>query len=262
MSGIGKAQRRFQHTWFSLFSSWLEYSPSEDAAYCLQRYLFSNKPIGRPGSQVFISTSFRSWRKVRNGENCSFLKHIGKDPRSPHNNVMKACQDFLNQDGHFRNVIEVKSSSQIMNNRLCLKTSIDIVRWLTIQACAFRGHREGSKSRNQGNFLELLKLLASYNDEVAKVVLKNAPENCKYTSHQIQKEILQILSSRVRKHIRDSKFCIVVDEARDESKKEQMALVSRFVDKAGLVQERFFDVARVNDTTSLTFKEAVCGILF
>lgn len=87
----------------------------------------------------------------------------------------------------------------------------------------------------------------------------------KYTSHQIQKEILQILSSRVRKHIReeigDSKFCIVVDEARDESKKEQMALVLRFVDKAGLIQERFFDVARVNDTASLTLKEAVCGIL-
>ncbi|XP_024634768.1 zinc finger MYM-type protein 1-like [Medicago truncatula] len=265
MSGIGKAQRRFQHSWFSLFSSWLEYSPSEDAAYCLQCYLFSNKPSGRPGSEVFISTGFRSWRKVRNGENCSFLKHIGKDPRSPHNNAMKACQDFLNQDGHLRNVIEVQSSSQILNNRLCLKTSIDTVRWLTIQACAFRGHREGNKSRNQGNFLELLKLLASYNDEVAKVVLKNALEKCKYTSHQIQKEILQILSSRVRKHIReeigDSKFCIVVDEACDESKKEQMALVLRFVDKAGLIQERFFDVARVNDTASLTLKEAVCGIL-
>ena len=122
-----------------------------------------------------------------------------------------------------------------MNNRLRLKTLIDTVRWLTLQACAFRGHDESSKSRNQGNFLELLKLLASYNDEVAKVVLENAPQNCKYTSHQIQKELLQILSSRVKKSIReeigDFKFCIIVDEARDESKKEQMALVLRFVDK-------------------------------
>nr|KYP39172.1 hypothetical protein KK1_039536 [Cajanus cajan] len=69
---------------------------------------------------------------------------------------------------------------------------------------------ETSESRNQGNFLEMIKLIASYNDEVAKVVLENAPYNCKYTSHKIQKEIL---------------FCIIVDEARDESKKEQMALV-------------------------------------
>ncbi|XP_058776824.1 uncharacterized protein LOC131651174 [Vicia villosa] len=152
-----------------------------------------------------------------------------------------------------------------MSNRLRLKTSIDTIRWLTLQACALRGHDETNNSRNQGNFLELLKLLASYNDEIAKVVLENAPQNCKYTSHQIQKELLQILSSRVKKHIReeigDSKFCIVVDEARDESKKEKMALVLRFVDKVGLIQERFFDVAHVKDTTSLTLKEAICDIL-
>ena len=135
----------------------------------------SKKLSGRPGSLVFISMGFRNWKKVRNGKHCSFLKHIGKDPCSPYNNAMKACQDLLNQDGHIRNVIQVQSSSQRMNNRLRLKTSIDIVRWLTLQACAFRGHDESSKSRNQGNFLELLKLLASYNDEVAKVVLENAP---------------------------------------------------------------------------------------
>lgn len=163
---------------------------------------------------------FRNWKKVRNEKHCSFLKQIGKDPCSPHNNAMKVCQGLLNQDGHIRNVIQVQSSSQRMNNRLRLKTSIDTVRWLTLQACAFRGHDESSKSRNQGNFLELLKLLASYNDEVAKVVLEIPPQNFKYTSHQIQKELLQILSSRVKKSIRedigDSKFCIVVDEVRDE----------------------------------------------
>ena len=120
-------------------------------------------------------------------------------------------------------------------------------------------------SKNQGNFLELLKLLASYNDEVAQVVLNNAPKNGKYTCHQVQKEILAILSSRVKKHIReeigDSKFCIIVDEARDESQKEKMALVLRFVDKDGLIQERFFDMRCVTSTTSLSLKEAVCDIL-
>jgi len=50
---------------------------------------------------------------------------------------------------------------------------------------------------------------------------------------------LQILSSRVRKHIRekisDSKFYIVVDEAYDESKKKQMTRVLRFVDKTDFI---------------------------
>jgi hypothetical protein len=82
---------------------------------------------------------------------------------------------------------------------------------------------------------------------------------------KLKKKLLEIIPSRVRKHIReeigDSKFCILVDEARDESNKEQMALVLRFVDKFGLIQERFFDVAHVNDTTALTLKKKVCDIL-
>jgi hypothetical protein len=65
--------------------------------------------------------------------------------------------------------------------------------------------------------------------------LKNAPKSAKYTSHRIQKEILQVMASKVRDKIRedigDSKFCIIVDKTRDESKREQMAIVLRFVDK-------------------------------
>jgi len=100
--------------------------------------------------------------------------NIGKDPCSPNNIVVFACQDLLNQNCHIRNVLEVQSLDQIMKNQLCLKTSIDTVRFLSLQDCAFRGHDETTESRNQGNFLEI-KLIASYNDEVAKVVLENAP---------------------------------------------------------------------------------------
>lgn len=75
----------------------------------------------------------------------------------------------------------------------------------------------------------MVKLLASYNKEVKGVVLENAPRNAKYTSSDVQKEILSIVARKVQKLIREeigtSKFCIMVDEARDESKKEQMAIV-------------------------------------
>jgi len=46
--------KRFQCTWFSLFPSWLEYSPLKDATYCLPYYLFNKNPSGRPDSDVFI----------------------------------------------------------------------------------------------------------------------------------------------------------------------------------------------------------------
>jgi flagellar biosynthesis/type III secretory pathway protein FliH len=60
-------------------------------------------------------------------------------------------------------------------------------------------------------------------------------KNAKYTSSDVQKEILSIVARKVQKLIREeigtSKFCIMVDEALDESKKEQMAIVIRFVNR-------------------------------
>ncbi|KAF8380522.1 hypothetical protein HHK36_028009 [Tetracentron sinense] len=107
--------------------------------------------------------------------------------------------------------------------------------------------------------------MASYNETVAEVVLENAPGNAKYTSPMIQNEILHIFSSKVqsefREEIGDTKFCIIVDEAWDEYKREQMALVLRFVDKDGFLRERFFDIVHVSDTMALTLKKSICAVL-
>ena len=122
-------------------------------------------------------------------------------------------------------------------------------KWLTFQSCGFKGHNKPLDSKNRGNFLELLKMLASYNEKLDAVVLKNAPKNASYVSHRIKKEILQIFSSRTRnfifQEIGDAKFCIMVDESRDESKREEMAIVLRFVDKDVFIRERFFDLVHV-----------------
>jgi len=45
-----------------------------------------------------------------------------------------------------------------------------------------------NKKKNRGNFLEMIELLASYNEQVGALVLGNASQNAKYTSHQIQKK--------------------------------------------------------------------------
>ncbi|XP_071704273.1 uncharacterized protein [Rutidosis leptorrhynchoides] len=237
--GTSTNPRRFYYSWFSKFSNWLEYSPTKDAAYCFLCYLSCDKPAVRIGDEAFIVKGFDKWKKVNNGIRCAFAKHIGS---SQHKNALLFCKNLLNQAGHIENIFENQRSESKLDNCLRLKASIDIIRWLTFQACAFRGHDESVNSSNRGNFLELLKLLASYNDEVAKVVLENAPYNSKFTSASIQKELLKIIANKVRKHIRtevgDSYFCVIIDESRDESKKEQMAIVLRFVDTNGVLVER------------------------
>ncbi|CAL5426858.1 unnamed protein product [Camellia sinensis] len=259
-----KNGRRFLDSWYKLFPDWLEYSPTKNRAFCLPCFLFT-KPTRRPRSSAFTVEGFSSWKKVNKGKNCPLLSHMGKDPNSSHRVAIKCCCDLTNQAQHIEAIIEKQTSIQIARNRLRLKTSIDVIKWLTFQACAFRGRDERHESNNRGNVIELIKLLASYNEDVAAVVLENAPQNASYHSHGIQKQILSIFSNKIQRFIReeinDGKFCILVDESEDESKREQMAIVLRFVDKYGFIKERFFDIVHVLDTTSATLKEEICIVL-
>ena len=142
-SGPENHHRRFQASWFKSFS-WLEYSPSKDAAYCFPCYLFTNRPTDQSGGNAFIIEGFRKWKRVNNGKDCTFLTHIGKDPHSPHNKAMSCFEDLKNRSQHIDKVIQKQTSQEIANNRLRLKVSIDVIRWLTFQTCAFRGRNEGS----------------------------------------------------------------------------------------------------------------------
>ena len=189
---------------------------------------------------------------------------MGKDLNSTHRIAHKACLDLMNQSQHIDRVVSNFTSEQIANNRIRLKASIDVVRHLSLQAIAFRGRDESSTSTNRGNFLTTLDLMVGYNNDIVEIMAK-APKNATYTSPQIQKEILHVISTKVKKAIRqeigDAKFCIMVDEARDESMKEQMAVVFRYVDAKGFVKERFFGLIHVVDTAALTLKKGIYSLL-
>ncbi|KAL5854557.1 hypothetical protein ACOSQ4_004359 [Xanthoceras sorbifolium] len=74
----------------------------------------------------------------------------------------------------------------------------------------------------------------------------------------IQYELLKILVDCVRDKIQekigDAKFCILIDE----SNKEQMAIILRYVDVDGFVRERFFEIVGVDDTNASTLKREIC----
>ena len=121
-------RRRFQPSWFESHKDWLKYSPSMDVIYCLPCYLFSKKPIGLLGSDAFISTGFNNWKKVKDGMNCPLIRHVGKEPNSPHKIAMKCCEDLKNYSWHIDKLIEKQTSKELENNWLRLKTSIECAR--------------------------------------------------------------------------------------------------------------------------------------
>lgn len=71
----GKQNRRFQYSWFSQFP-WLEYSEAKDRAFCFPCYLFDNQPSKFP---TFTVEGFNSWKRVNNGDRCTFVHHVGVD---------------------------------------------------------------------------------------------------------------------------------------------------------------------------------------
>uniref|UniRef100_J3ME38 DUF4371 domain-containing protein n=1 Tax=Oryza brachyantha TaxID=4533 RepID=J3ME38_ORYBR len=101
-----------------------------------------------------------------------------------------------------------------------------------IYGLAFRGHDESDESSNSGNFLELLKWLAENNEEVDKVVLKNAPGNCILTSATIQRQIIECCADKTTGPL-------LADGCSDVSHKEQLALCLHYVDKIRMERQRY-----------------------
>nr|GEW93546.1 putative reverse transcriptase domain-containing protein [Tanacetum cinerariifolium] len=123
---------------------------------------------------------------------------IGKTSAFAHNFSVRCYKALKNKSCHIENVIDKQTKKEVIENRLRLKTTIKSVKWLTVQTCGLRGSDERPSLKNQGNLLELA----------------------------------------IRDETGNAKFCLIVDESRHESKKEQMAIVVRFVERKGNIKER------------------------
>ena len=206
---FGGKPRRFNRAWYNEFEGWLEYSTGKDVAYCLFCYLFKPDFGDQSGGDTFANVGFSNWKK-----NSSLNDHANSDA---HYQAWRKSQDLLNQGQHIETAIHRQSQQVTEEYRLRLNASIETFRFLLKQGLPFRGNDESEDSNNRGNFLELLELLANFNEKVASVVLKNAPENLKLTSPTIQKDIVNAAAMEtlksIIKDIADEPFVILVDES-------------------------------------------------
>ncbi|PIN11338.1 hypothetical protein CDL12_16064 [Handroanthus impetiginosus] len=251
---IGGVMRRFNPDWFKQFENWLEYSIEKDAAFCLACYLFRPEIGKQAGGDSFVIDGFRAWNKKER-----LQVHIG-GPNSAHNKALKMCEDLMVQNQHVDVAFTRHSDEKRLQYRTHLNASIDCVRFLLRQGLAFRGHDESEESKNQGNFLELLRFLGDHNGTIHDV-LQSAPKNLKLTHSDIQKDIVNAAAKEtinaIISDLGDELFAILLDESRDISMKEQMAVAFRYVNKKGSVVECFIGIVHVSETTSLSLKLAV-----
>ena len=249
--------RSFQHHWFGKYD-WLEYSEAKDAAFCFYCYLFFQP--GKPekfGSNVFAKIGYEQWKKALE----KFDKHAASQS---HCNSRLNCDDFMNQRTNVARKFEKHTKEEESRYKIRLSSSLNVARFLIMQADAFRGHDESSTSLNKGTYREMIDW---YKDKVETVkdAYNNGYKNCQMLSPDIQKDITKACAEEVTAVILDEihgrKFSVLIDESRDVSIKEQMAMILRFVNDEGKVMERFLGLKHIEKCTSVALKEAMVSMI-
>ncbi|PWZ39808.1 hypothetical protein Zm00014a_003412 [Zea mays] len=117
-----------------------------------------------------------------------------------HETAQEKYIGYVNPNASIDNQIEKWSDEDLRLYKVRLTYSIRCLKYLLHQGLVFRGHDESKESSNMGNFIELLKFLATNSEEVNKVVLNNAPGNCTLTSSMIQAQIIHCCAMETRKN--------------------------------------------------------------
>ena len=222
--------RCFRPQWYKDFE-WLEYSVDKRKAYCFYCYLFKHDRMDdKFGHDVFSKLGFDCWKNAV----AAFRKHVG-GPCSIHNISKTACDDFKNQRASVKSKVTTYSKGSLVKYETRVDTSLAIVSYLALQGEPFRGHDESTSSLNKGNFLELLDWVKERIPEVKVAFDELCPKNAQMTSGKIQKILVSHCANAVTKAIKeemgDCLFSVLIDECRDISVKEQMAVVIRYVFK-------------------------------
>ncbi|XP_071681533.1 uncharacterized protein [Lolium perenne] len=250
-------ERHFCRAWFKEFP-WIEYSVEKDAAFCFVCYLFKDR-TKCPGGDSFVKNGFRNWNMK------SRLKRHEGDVSSAHAESQEKYNMFTTPKASIQECLASNTSEYKTLYKLRLTWTLKCLRFLLRQGLAFRGHDESEDSLNKGNFLELLNWLAGNFEEVNRVVLNNAPRNCRMIHHDIQHELIkccaQLTTKLVIEELDGGHFAILADESSDVYQNEQLAVCLRYVDKKGRAVVRFLGLAHVEDTASLTLKAAIAQML-
>ena len=225
---VGKDWRLFQPKWFKDYD-WLEYSVSKDAAFCFYCFLFRQEAEHEKfGHVVFTKTGYDDWKHAYRG----LPGHVG-GVSGCHNKARLCTEDFKNQRASISHKIDSNSKDAEMLYEVRLTAALDVPSYLISQGHAFRGHDESASSLNKGNFLEMIDWYKKRNEEVRVAFDELCPKTARMTSQKIQKDLTQSCAEEIteviKEEIGDSLFSILIDESRDISIAEQMAVLVRLV---------------------------------
>ncbi len=153
----------------------------------------------------------------------------------------------------------LQHAQEMATNRKIFLKILACMKFLARQDLPFRGHDDDS----EGNFSQILKHHAKEETDLSDWLQR---KNNKYTSHEIQNKIIQIMAHQVLRDlaskIQNSKsICIMIDETNDITNKEQVTIVIRSINEELEVSEDFLGLYIVSSIDASSLFSVVSDVL-
>lgn len=267
--------RGFRKQW-TLTRDWLEYSNSNDSAYCFPCRLFGKTMSTAQirGHDAFVSKGWNDWKNA-----LSSGRGLGKHEASA---LHQTCSGMLanrrsqlnDPDAYpcieaslsaaFRERQQQLEKERQVNRQYIGRLSV-VMRFLMRLGLSFRGHRESEDSLHRGNFRELIELLR-VSDDFLDSQIRVRPGNAHYLSPEIQNQLIDAIGDEVLccivKKIREADyFAVMMDETTDLAHMEQVAIVVRFCDSDFNAYERLLSLTESSTVTGERLAEILLSTL-
>lgn len=248
---IGSQKRSCHWQWFKKYP-WLHYSVEKDSVTCYvcrNQNAQDNLRNEHCKELVFLETGFRNWKKALS----AFEKHQG----SKCHTSATANEIVIPKCGNVISMTSEKERANMEMNRRCFMEILVAIQYLARQGLPLRGDDD-----EESNFIQLLKTRSKSFPELKDWISR---KQAKFTSHDVQNEVLNIMSNNVIRQllesVRGNIYSIMADEYTDVSNKEQLTFCLRWVTDTFEVMEKFLGFYEVRDTTSSTIVAVLKDIL-
>lgn len=233
----GNFSRKFQFSWYSKYH-WLTGCDQRDKMYCFVCLMFGGEKQWTVDGISLIKNFIRQAEK-----HSISRKHLMNEEKFHLLGKLR----FQHVSDESQRLAILKHNELVGTNRRLLARMIHIVCFLGKQGLPFCDHHY-DEFLNNGNFVELLKLLAQGERLVNENIFLSPTINQR-TSRTIQKDLIEcvtsVLNSVIFEEIQAAKYVsIQADESSDVSCRSQISIILRYVIKQNIV-ERFVGFVNV-----------------